>query len=170
MGLNRKIFKAQFFEDFITSVRAQSDKDLIVLKYEIRLSQIIIQHGFTISGFYQDYNCSTHLAPYDVLKNGVPFIKRIAIKTRLNSDGNIYPLYSYINDNQYDAVMASVLRFYKELHLNTHHSKYKDYYKIRFLGIPVIYILKHTSSNQNHRTYKFCIFGRIPLFKITKSV
>jgi len=50
--LKPTIFRQQFFDDFICSIEAKSNKNDIILSYEIGLSQLILQHNLTIEAVF----------------------------------------------------------------------------------------------------------------------
>jgi lipopolysaccharide biosynthesis protein len=50
--ISKKIFSSDWFQDFIFSIKKENNKNEIIAKYEIGLSQLILKRGFTLESFY----------------------------------------------------------------------------------------------------------------------
>ena len=88
VGVSRKIANSGMFADFMMSITRQDNKSNIVAKYEVGLSQMIVKnfHVDIKTIFKQDARICNHVYrhPWIAMKNGVPFIKKTAVKNMLS--------------------------------------------------------------------------------------
>lgn len=90
-----QIFKNQIFDNFINSIQKENNKDLVIEKYEIGLSQYLKNNGF-IGDCYSQISKTfdnTQIKGYRklILEEKIPFLKRsIAQKKNINM---AYPLF-----------------------------------------------------------------------------
>lgn len=90
-----QVFKNQIFDDFMNSIQKEENKNLIIEKYEIGLSQYLKNNGFIGDCFCEiskKFN-NMQIKGYKklILKDKIPFLKRsIAQKKNIN---NVYPLF-----------------------------------------------------------------------------
>lgn len=52
VGLKRHVATSKFFRDFITNVAHQTDKLSVVYKYEVRMSQMLVENGCTYAALF----------------------------------------------------------------------------------------------------------------------
>lgn len=94
VGLSQEIATSKFFADFLHNVKQELTKDEIVVRYEIKMSQIIFQHGYKASTFKTMYNngqlYDMYITPKAMLREGMPFIKK-SIIYKLNNPILLYP-------------------------------------------------------------------------------
>ncbi len=88
VGVGKRIATSKMFAQFISSIKKQKNKNDIVMKYEIGLSEFVTT-AFHIDMhvlFEQDnHMCNTmYNKPYIPVKYGMPFIKKSAIRHMLS--------------------------------------------------------------------------------------
>lgn len=160
MGISKRVAKADFISKFIDDITKQTNKNDIVLKYEIMFSRMIVNHGFKMSAVIPRAHDTTivYKRPYALLNDGVPFIKKKAIQYI----GDMSRLVLYAQSEKIaknicdDAVKSGI-----EIKPN----KYRCVYKLAVFGIPVF---KKMLSNDN-KSAKGYLFG-VPLFKVIHKV
>lgn len=94
LAFRPQVFNSQIFDDFISSIQKEENKNLIIEKYEIGLSVYLKNNGFTSDCYSQLSKkfIGAEIKGYRklILKDKVPFIKRsIAQKKFINC---AYPL------------------------------------------------------------------------------
>ena len=166
VGISQKIFQSNFFDDFMNDIKRQDDKDNIVLKYEIRLSRIIIQRGYK-SYAYSDSRCNDagfiiYANPLETLKKGIPFIKKASLG---RIKGTKYLIQYAQNTDFLNAVFANANRYNITLDNSPRRFDYKKCFRFTFLSIPLCTIYhQNLRSVQNYKAY---IFDKIPVLKIS---
>ena len=74
-----QVFKSEFFDNFITSVKKEENKELIIIKYEMGLTQLLIDNNFEYDAYCQLSKIikSSHLKGYEtlILDDKCPLIK-----------------------------------------------------------------------------------------------
>ncbi len=102
------IVQKEWFRGFINAVTHQDDKNQIVYKYEMGLSQLLLRHDVTLAKVVNDVTGSDI---YHGFIPGLPFLKKLAIQNIYDIDGLIKRI---VSD---DALMASILRSIARLNL-----------------------------------------------------
>lgn len=167
VGLSRRVVNEQFFKDFMNGIQAQTDKQLIVLKYEVGLSQLILQHGYKMSTFISgekgDAVHRIYEQPLKMLKKGLPFIKKQAL---MNLQGMQY-LHPYTTEVFVDEIYHNASRTGVKINvIRTEKPRYEKYYRLTFLSIPILTIYRQLHDNGMLVCYKVYIFDFVPVIKI----
>lgn len=163
VGLRREVVTSQLFRDFMASVTPQADKYSVILKYEFRMHQLLVQNGYTYTALIDDAVDCLYTIPAAGLYRGVPFLKKLAV----TSAGVFRPmiLYPYTDGRIIDDIVA-----YFERHgvpvdhaVREYDAEYQKQYRFTFLGIPIISVYRcAVSCFVSHKVY---LFGFIPLAK-----
>lgn len=163
IGIRKKIATAPFFDKFMTNITHQASKSHVVLKYEVRLSRIVLSHGYKIAALYHDKMTENTSIVYDnpkvILDFGIPFVKKMAIKHKTQ----IEYLLPYTTDDFIDNILSHATR-----HNCPDKIPYQNIYSLRFLGL-LIYTIKSRRTMWASTDYKICLFGKIPFVKIVKK-
>lgn len=171
VGLSRRVATAPFIREFMNSICHQAEKQLIVLKYEVGLSQIILRHGYKMSTFIsgQDGNVchSMYEAPLEMLKAGMPFIKKAAL-TNLLGMQYLYPFASevVVDEIYKHAVRVGIPVAVAKKPVNVR-PKYVKYYRLTFLSIPIVTVWRQRHEMAKQTCYKVYFFDYIPFIKIS---
>lgn len=167
VGLSRRVATSDFMHVFMKNIRAQSDKQLIVLKYEVGLSQIILRHGYKMSTLIKDENSDVkHLiydCPLEALKLGLPFVKKGAVA---NLPGLQY-LYPYTTEKFVDDVYHNITRSGLSVAvIEPERPRYNKSYRLTLLSIPLVTIYRQRHISTAITCYKVYLFDFLPIFKI----
>jgi lipopolysaccharide biosynthesis protein len=77
VGLNKRVANSDYFRDFITGVGKQPDKECVVVKYELGLSEMLCVRGCKIDClFFSGGSNAMFNNPIQAFDAGVPFVKR----------------------------------------------------------------------------------------------
>ena len=163
VGLNREIVSSKLFDEFMLSVTHQEEKMRIVFKYEVRLTQLFLAHGYKmhvvfgpIDGDYIYQNL------YGVIQNGIPFIKKYGLKNLYITD----LLWSYLSDKDVADMFNYAKRHGVDLGNEPNITPYKKFYQFSLLGIPLFSI--HHRYCHGYHQYKGFLLNKIPCFKTLK--
>ena len=150
-GVNKKLGTSDVFKHIIHNIEKQQNKEDIIYKYEVGITQTIIKHGYKISSWLNsDKIDDIRWRPLTALEAGIPFLKKAAI----DQIDNMRYLLPYTDNYK----LVDKLKKHKN----------KDYitiFKISFLILPIFSIKKSKRGNE----YKFYLLDIIPLIKIKKS-
>lgn len=168
VGLSRRVATADFLCDFMNSVCAQGTKQLVVLKYEVGLSQIILQHGYRMSTYISGQNGEICHAVYDkpieMLKAGLPFVKKTALQ---NLYGLQY-LYPYTTDLMVDMIYRHAVRVGLSF-TKSNVPQYKKHFRLTLFSIPIWTVYRQQQENFKWVCYKGYLFDFIPLGKVFRQ-
>ncbi len=106
MGFAPEIFKSDWFNNFLTHVRTE-DKENLVLHYEVGLSKLVLDHGFSFKG-YTSYLLNDR--SYYGIEQYVPFLKKSIIDVDQKYAKKIKKVLSITNPQISKAISANVLR------------------------------------------------------------
>lgn len=169
VGISKQVANEKFIADFFASVRHEINKQLVVLKYEVRLSQTILKHGYKMATFVSgqdgDICHSMYQKPIEMLKQGIPFVKKTALETL----HGLQFLYPYTTDAIVDYISKHAVRNKNPLTTNKEIIKYKKIFRLSLFGIPLITIRCQTKQNAAWKNYKIYLFDKMPVFKISTS-
>lgn len=164
VGVSKQVVNEKFFADFMNSVTRQIDKQLVILKYEVGLSQIILRHGYKMSTWVSGQDgriChSMYKEPLEMLKCGIPFVKKAGL---VNLKG-IQFLYPFANDKIVDDVARYVIRNNLPF-VDAKRPPYIKYFRFTLLGFPLVTIY-HQNAAQHVDNYKIYLFDKLPIFKM----
>lgn len=111
--LDKKIFLMPWFDEFISSVTTEPNKNQITIKYEHGLTNLIKNNGCNVRGLYLVRGRYTYNHPKELTMHGCPFIKKASF-TRHN--GAIGKQLKYVLDKTNvitrTAIMNSANRLY----------------------------------------------------------
>ena len=84
MVFTSKVLNSNCFIEFMKNVKAETTKDAIIIKYEIGLSELLTQNGFTSDAYIKDYYRFNHVVlslwrPL-ITKSKSPFLKCSVIR------------------------------------------------------------------------------------------
>ena len=168
VGLSKKLVNQKFIADFFKTVAPQTTKQLIVLKYEDGLTRCCVQHGFKMSTFVSGEKLNVihrvYNDPISVLKDGIPFMKKMAILP------GIQYLYPYTSEQMVDDIYHNALRNDKlpKSEYSATKVQYEKIFRLTFLSLPVITIYYQDQQKIGVTSYKIAIFDKLCIFKIMK--
>lgn len=170
IGLKKNVVNKPFFYEFMKSVCHEEEKTTIVLKYEVRLSRLILQNGYTYDAFCRSNKkmYDIYKQPLKILEQGIPFIKKQAVK---NID-KVDLLYQHTTKNIVDIISKNAFRNNIDFNTKTKDNwkyKYQDCFRITFLSIPLIKIYKKINEVRDVVSYKVYLFDKIPIIKMYKK-
>lgn len=77
--LKKEVFNSDAFLNFIKSVKKEKSRSEVILKYEIGLSELLLENNFTMKSFIEAYSDESspflHRAQELILNYGLPFLK-----------------------------------------------------------------------------------------------
>ncbi len=170
VGLSRKVADSEFIKNFMNSVSAQTDKQLIVLKYEVGLSQEVLRHGYKmstyISGEKGEPQHRVYDEPLEMLKLGLPFIKKQGL---VNLHGMQY-LYPYTTEVFVDQIYRNAVRTGISLVplavTQFEKPKYEKWYRLTLWGIPLLTIYRQRHDTGGVTCYRAYLLDYVPLIKV----
>lgn len=162
VGLRRDIATAQFFQEFLQGVKHQDSKKLVVFSYEIRMTQLVLQHGYT---YYSYSNAGSEIydKPIKCIADGIPFIKKQSLGKILQTNN----IYSCVDINMHAMILNYAQRngFSKPIIQSS--KPYNKVFRLTLFSIPIITIYRKAPFG-NDSAYKVKLLDFIPLMKITR--
>lgn len=160
IGCRRGLITQPFMLEFLSGVQHHDDKQDIVLRYEIRMTRLIIDHGFTYSTVFQNAPgapCPLFRAPMEILNCGIPFIKKSS--GPINRISSLRLLYQYGDAHFVDMVIADIRR----RKILKRRNRGQKTFVYSMFGIPLIacYRLCHG----HHYTQTIYLFNLIPIIR-----
>ena len=135
--LKKNVFMSKIFVDFINSIQKESEKNDIINKYEIGLSQLLYKNGFRSAKFINKYNfvCNPPSIKWDkmVKNDGYPFIKTAIIRNGFCITGEVkgwQDIIKRVSDYPVEIIEKNANRLLN-LYENTY-SQFNIYRKIRY--------------------------------------
>ena len=165
VGLSQRVATEKFFDEFICSVKHENSKPMICAKYEIQLSQRIVQHGYK---FYARFDTEKYLSenchlmyhePLQALKLGIPFIKKQIAPKIINN----FLLCQYIDS---DETLNAFKRYSEKIPpIPRKKLLYKPIFRLRIFGLQIIKIYKiaDTFGSGAESKYRIEAFGFLPV-------
>lgn len=147
VGIAGKVCAEQWFNEFMQNIKKQKTKEQIVWKYEIGLSQLLINHNIKI-GRFENKICGLKI--YNGYIKGLPFIKKLAI----HNISKTKDLLKIIPLDLQNALIASITR------LELHRSNYKTIWKIKLFNKITLLMME---KNRNSSEKKLWILKLIPI-------
>lgn len=167
VGLSRSVANEPFLAKFMAKIRHESEKQLIVLKYEVGLSQVILNHGYKMSTYVSGENgdvChSIYEEPIKMLKAGIPFLK----KTALEALNGLQYLYPYTTDEVVDNIYKHAVRNKIPMLMLQMRAKYEKCFRLTMFGLPLFSIWRQHAKYSKTTSYKLFILDKIPVFKVS---
>lgn len=168
VGMSKRVATSDFIYDFMSSIVPQDTKQLVVLKYEVGLSQTILRHGYQMSTYISGQDgeiChSIYETPIAMLKLGLPFVKKTALQ---NLSGLQY-LYPYTSELMVDQIHNNALRlgipFVKSVA-----PPYKKCFRLTLFSVPLFTVYRQHHANHYWTCYKGYLFDFIPVGKIFRQ-
>lgn len=84
--LKKEVFSHPAFLNFINSIKKEKNRNEVILKYEIGLSELLLTHNFTMKSFIEVYSDESspflHRAQELILNHGMPFLKCAIMRGR----------------------------------------------------------------------------------------
>lgn len=166
VGVSKEVANSEFLSKFFDSVCSQVNKQLIVLKYEVGLSQVILHHGYKmdtwISGEVGEVCHSVYENPIGMLKQGLPFVKKAGLK---NTNGLQY-LYPYTTDKIVDDISKHAKRTGVLVVGLEAVPEYEKFFRLTILSLPIILIKRQVQKDLNLTSYKLYLFDKLPVCKL----
>ncbi len=167
VGVSKKVANTTFLLNFFKTVKHQDKKQLIVLKYEVGLSQLILSHGFKLSTYVSDENgdiCHTvYEKPIEILKKGVPFVK----KNGLCNLHGLQFLYPYTSNKVVEYIYENAIRNKVPFVRRSGTVEYEKCFRLTLLSLPIFKIMRQKPELGKWLCYKIFLFDCIPVFKIS---
>ena len=120
--IKKKIFSSELFDNFMNSIQHEEDKVSIITKYEIGLTETLVNAGYKYSTYinaYEKIDNSPILKWYQlILKYGMPFMKCSLIKLKNNKVATVAGYEDVINkvsDYPIELIKNYALRYGVEL-------------------------------------------------------
>ena len=137
--LNKKVFLSPWFDEFISSVKKESDKSIITIKYEHGLSNLIKDHGCSWACIYTVHGRKTYNNPKSLFKQGSPFIKKASFTRHNGALGNqVKYIFKHSDENAVKPIMKTANRLYGEKHMK----HFLTYNPVKILWRNIRYIMK----------------------------
>lgn len=163
VGLRQDIATSQFFKEFLFSVKHQDSKELVVFAYEVRMTQLVLQHGYKYYA-YSNASSDIYCKPIKCIACGIPFIKKLALPKILKT----YNIYSCCDKNMLDNILNYATRTglthddtIQQKDLNQYHKVLR----LTLFSVPIISIYGQQPRYGNS-AYKIKLFDFIPVLKI----
>lgn len=164
VGLSQHIATAEFFNDFICSVKQEKNKSVICAKYEFQLTNRAVRRGYKFSAYldtekYLDetYHLMYH-EPLLTLCLGCPFLKKSIAQKVLNKPF----LLQHIEDEN----LMPILNKWAERMPPLPEKKYlyKPVLRLRIFGLQIIKIYRMTDTfgGAAELKYRVELFGFLP--------
>ena len=117
--LNKKIFLSTWFDAFMNSVKKETNKDDVTIKYEHGLSNLIKNNNCSWSGLYSFRGRYTYNHPKSLFKKGCPFVKKMSFTRHNGSLGRqIKWVLNHADKKSKTAVIDSANNLYGEKYMN----------------------------------------------------
>ena len=119
IAFKKNVFTSKAFYEFINSVKEENSKNDVILNYELRLSQYLVNKGFQYSSFIKKYTKSYNPSIYywrELIKDGCPFVKR-SILLGLNRDKTT--IVDYEKEIKNEKVIEIIKNNIGEIKINT---------------------------------------------------
>lgn len=163
--LKKNVFISKTFENFIKNIQKENEKNDIIIKYEVGLSQLLYKNGFKSATYIHKYkyvhNCMSEKWDKLIAKDKFPFLKTTIIKNGFYFTGQVKGWEKIITKNSNYPI--ELIKKHSERVQNLYEDKYSKmniYRKIRF------HLLKHAPLE-----LRFCIiFAEKHLFIILNSL
>ena len=169
VGISKRVANEQFLADFMENVTREVAKQLIVLKYEVGLSQTILKHGYKMSTFLSgqigEVSHDMYQEPIEMLKRGIPFVKKAALEA-LNGLQFLYP---YTSNKVVDDIYNHAIRTKIPLVAINQNARYRKIFRLTLLSIPLFTIYRQKEQNATSACYKLYLFDKLPILKIAIS-
>jgi len=161
VGLRCALATEHFFEEFMLSIKHLDSKEMIVYSYEIRMTTMILQHGYTYYS-YSTAGSDIYNKPIQCIAAGIPFIKKLSLHKLLQTNN----FYSCVNENMRNDILNYAQRMgIKPEIINI--NPYKKVFRLTLLSVPIITVYCKSTFASNI-AYKVKLFDFIPLIKIAR--
>lgn len=171
VGLSRRVATSDFIKSFMEEIKSQTDKQLIVLKYEVGLSQVVLRHGYKMSTFISgergEPQHRVYDTPLEMLRIGLPFIKKQAL-VNLHGMQYLYPFTTelFVDQIYYNALRTGV-RLIPLVNKQYEKPKYEKSYRLTIWSIPLITVYRQRHDTGGLTCYKVYLFDYIPVLKVS---
>jgi lipopolysaccharide biosynthesis protein len=155
-GLKKEIFLSDWYRSFMVGIHQFSQKNDIIINYEVGLSRIIKQQGFKLKALSEKYSgVDVFRNPAKTIQYGNPFLKKEALKEIKNPSEII----NRISDDLFSKINRNNER------VGLVFGRYRVIFVLNLFGfIPLLKLAKRT----NREKKKLLLFGIIPLISWTK--
>jgi len=116
--LNKNVFNAKWFDEFMSNVKHEEQKSLITIKYEHGLTNVIRNNKCSYGGIYTYRGRSTYNKPKRLFKHGCPFVKKMSFTRHNGAIGNqIKYILNHADKRATKSVMITANRLYGEKYM-----------------------------------------------------
>ena len=143
--LNKKIFMSDWFNKFLSSVKQESEKSTITIKYEHGLTNTIKNNKCSYSGVYDVYGRKTYNKPKTLFNQGCPFVKKLSF---IRHNGALGVQIKYILKHGDKNAIESVITTANRLYGKDYMKKFLTYNPIKILYRNITYGLKKLKSGE----------------------
>lgn len=169
VGISKRVANESFISEFMNNITHEVAKQLIVLKYEVGFSQLILKHGYKmttyVSGQDGEESHDMYQQPIEMLKRGIPFVKKAALDTL----GGLQFLYPYTTVQIVDDIYKHAIRNKTPQPLVAQNAKYKKCFRLTAFGIPIITVWRQYTTGSKSTCYKLYLFDKLPVLKIATT-
>ena len=167
VGIRGNVARSEIVYDFMRNITVQETKQLVVLKYEVGLSNLLLRHGCKMSTFISGQNGEVlhgmYATPVNMLQAGLPFLK----KNALYNLGGFQFLYPYTSELMVDCIHKNAVRnnlFCVDISRAA--PIYRKCFRLTLFSIPILSIYRQRHDDNCRICYKFYVFDVIPVGKI----
>ena len=143
--LNTKIFMSDWFDKFMANVTKEENKDIITVKYEHGLTNLIKNHDCSCSGIYEFYGRFTYNNPKSLFKHGCPFVKKASF---IRHNGACGKQIKYILNHSEPNVVRKVMTTANRVYEKTYIDKFLTYNPIKILIRNITYLIKKIKNGE----------------------
>jgi len=136
--INKKIFMAPWFDEFISGVEHEEFKHTITIKYEHGLTNVIKNNGCSWDGLYQFYGRYTYNNPKKLFKMGCPFVKKASF---IRHNGDCGNQIKYILNHADNAAAKSVLKTANRVYGEQYMKWFLTYNPVKIIGRKIKYLI-----------------------------
>ena len=145
VGIAGKICQESWFDEFMSNIKHQDSKEQVVWKYEIGLSQLLMEHNIQI-GRLEEKICGLKI--YNGPIKGIPFLKKLSIHNIPKTKN----LLKIIPQDLQNAFMGSITR------LGLHKSPYTTIWKIKLFNKITILMFECKRDKSEYILWLFKLF------------
>ena len=149
--LKNNIFNSSMFEIFIKNIQKENEKNEIIIKYEIGLSQLLYKNGFKSAVFINKYkyihNCMSEKWDKLIQKDKFPFIKTTIIKNGFFITGQV---------KNWEKIITPYSIYPIEL-INKHFERVKDLYEDKYSKMNIYRKIRFKILKHLPLEFRFCV-------------
>lgn len=146
--LNKKVFLSDWFDEFISNVKHEELKQIITIKYEHGLTNVIKNNGCSWAGLYEFYGRYTYNNPKKLFIKGCPFVKKSSFIRHYGDCGSeIQYILNHADQLATKSVLATANRVYGEKYMN----KFLTNNPIKIFTRKIKYLIQKIQTVKNEK-------------------